>query len=45
MRVAPIEPFDELADRARLVARQLEVGDDGEAVVDGGHGNRESYYG
>ncbi len=39
MFVAPIEAFGQLADGAGLVARQLEIGDEGEAVVHGWHGN------
>ena len=42
--VAALEPLHELADRARLIARQLEVGVEVEAIVDGGHGNPQSYY-
>ena len=39
MTVAALEPLDQLGNGARLVARQLEVGDEVEAVVDGGHLN------
>ncbi len=45
VRVAALQPVDQLADGAGLVAGQLEIGDEGEAVVDRGHGNRASYYG
>ena len=31
--VAAVQPVDELVDRARLVAAQLEIGDEVEAVV------------
>ena len=39
MRIAALEAFGQLADRARLVASQLEIGDKVEAVVQRGHGN------
>ena len=49
------EPLDELVDRPRLIAAQLEIGDQLEAVVSGRHGretarpiganvNRRSYH-
>ena len=44
MRIAAFEPVDELADGPCLIASKLEVGDEIEAVVDGGHGNPQSYY-
>ena len=37
MRVAAVQPLDELGHRADLVAAELEVGDELEAVVDGRH--------
>ena len=40
MRVAALQPLDELADRARLIAGELEIGDEVEAVVHGRHENR-----
>ena len=40
MRVAPVQPFDELGDSANLVALDLEVGDERESVVNGWHGTR-----
>jgi hypothetical protein len=40
MPVAALEAVDELADGARLVARQLEIGDESEAIMHGGHRNR-----
>ena len=43
MRVAAVEPIDQLSNRPRLVAGQHEVGDESEAVVDGGHWNSPSY--
>ena len=45
MTVAAVETLDELGNRARLISRQFEVGDEVEAVVHGGHVNPESYYG
>ena len=39
MTVAAVETLDELGNRARLISRQLEVGDEVEAVVHGGHVN------
>ena len=35
--VAALEPLDELVDRAALIAAQLEIGDQFEAIVLGGH--------
>ena len=40
--IAALEPFDQLANRARLVAGEREVGDEVEAVVHGGHRNSQS---
>ena len=45
MRVAAFEAVDQLADGALLVAREHEVRDEVEAVVEGGHTNLQSYYG
>ena len=42
MAIAALQPLDELGNRARLIARQLEVGDEVEAVVHGGHLNPQS---
>ena len=39
MPIAPVEPLGQLADRARLIPGELEVGDEAEAVVDGRHVN------
>ncbi len=39
MRIAAIEPLGQLANGPRLVAGQLEVGDEAEAVVHGRHVN------
>jgi hypothetical protein len=44
MRIAAIQPLDELADGALLVAGQLEIGDEVEVVVHRGHENFGSYY-
>ena len=44
VRIAALEPLDELADRARLIAGELEIGDEVEAVVQRGHRNPQSYY-
>ena len=45
VRIAALEPLDELADGARLVAGELEIGDEVEAVVDRGHRNSQSVLG
>ena len=37
MRIAAIQPFDELRHGAHLIAAQIEVADKGESVVNGGH--------
>ena len=42
--VAPVQCLDQLANRALLVAGQLEIGYEVEAVVDRGHGNWRSYH-
>ena len=42
--VAAVQPLDELVDRARLIAAQLEIGDEVEAVVLRRHGTRRSYH-
>ena len=43
MPIAALQPAGELADRARLVAGQLEIGDELEAVVERRHLNPSSY--
>src|SRR5205814_6341934 len=44
MLVAALEAVDELADGALLIAREREIRDEREAVVQGRHTNRQSYY-
>jgi hypothetical protein len=39
MLVAALETVDELADRALLIAGEREIGDEIEAIVNGGHTN------
>src|SRR6266853_1590130 len=44
MLVAPFQPIHELPDRALLIAGEREIRDEREAVVEGRHRNRQSYY-
>ena len=39
MRVASLQPVDELAEGALLIAGQREIGDKVEAIVEGRHAN------
>ena len=42
--ISALEPFCQLANRARLVAGELEIGDEMKAVVNRGHSKPSSYY-
>src|SRR6267143_348956 len=44
MLVAAFQPIHELPDRALLIAGEREIRDEREAVVEGRHRNRQSYY-
>ena len=44
MRIAALESLGELANRPLLIAGERKVRDQIEAIVNGGHGNWESYY-
>ncbi len=44
VRIASLQSLHELADGTRLIARQIELGHQGEAVVQRGHGNLRAYH-
>jgi hypothetical protein len=45
MGISALEPVDEFTERARLVTRQVEIGDERKVIVAGGHRSCLSYHG